>query len=112
MTIKVGEVGKTIYVGTTFDLNAAPFTTISLIFTAPDGTTTFTRTNPAVLAPAIDSPALPNVGILPANTYMTYLTQAIDFTVAGTWNVCAQYEDAVPSLFIGDETGFAVAEAC
>ena len=111
MTIKAGEVGKTIYVGTTFDVNAAPFTVISLTFTAPDGTTTFTRTDPLVAAPAVDSPALPNVGVLPANTYLTYLTQASDF-IAGDWTVCSGYEDAVPSLFIGDETGFTVAEAC
>lgn len=113
MTIKVGEVGKSLYVGTGFDLNAAPFTQIALKFTSPDGVTTFTRTDAdGITAPAVDSPALDNTGVLPANTYMLYLTQAIDFAVSGDWQVCAEYQDAVPSIFFGDDTTLTIGEAC
>jgi len=50
--------------------------------------------------------------VLPANTYMLYLTQAADFTVAGDWTVCSEYQDAAPSLFFGDDTTLTVEEAC
>jgi len=114
MTIKIGEVGKSLYVGTSFDLNDAPFTVLKLKFTSPDGTITFERTDTVdgITAPAVDSPSLPNVGVLPANTYMLYLTQAADFTVAGDWTVCSEYQDAAPSLFFGDDTTLTVEEAC
>ena len=114
MTIKVGEVGKSLYVGTTFDMNAAPFTVLELKFTSPDGTITFSRTDSGdgITAPAVDSPALPNVGVLPANTYMLYLTQAGDFTVDGDWQVCAEYQDAAPSIFFGDDTVLTIGKAC
>lgn len=114
MTIKVGEVGKSLYVGTTFDLNAAPFTELKLKFTSPDGDISFSRTDSAngITAPVVDSPALPNVGVLPANTYMLYKTQAIDFAVSGDWKVCAEYQDAEPSLFFGDDTAVTIGESC
>ncbi len=113
MSVKVGEVGKSIYVGTTFDLNAAPFTELTLNFTSPDGTITFSRTTAdGITAPAVDSPALETTGVLPANTYALYLTQASDFTVAGNWNICLTYEDALPSLFYGDDAVLPVEEGC
>jgi len=114
MTIKVGEIGKSLYVGTTFDMNAAPFTVITLRFTSPDGLTGFTRdsTSDGITAPAVASPALVGTGILPANTYALYLTQATDFAVSGNWSVCLQYEDAAPSLFSGDDAVLTIEEAC
>lgn len=114
MSIKVGEIGKSLYVGTTFDLNAAPFTALKLKFTSPDGNTTFERddTTDGITAPAVDSPAQDNVGVLPANTYMLYKTQANDFAVAGNWKVCAEYQDAAPSLFFGDDATIVVEKAC
>lgn len=114
MSIKVGEIGKSLYVGTTFDLNAAPFTVLKLKFTSPDGNTTFERDNTSdgITAPAVDSPSLDNVGVLPANTYMLYKTQEADFAVDGDWKVCAEYQDAVPSKFFGDDTVVTIEEAC
>lgn len=112
MAIKIGEIGKTIFVGTTFDMNAVPFTLITLKFTAPTGGTSFVRTTPTVTVPNVDSPNLANVGVLPANTYASYLTDGVDFDVVGDWAVCLQYEDAVPSLFSGDDTTVTVEGAC
>jgi len=114
MSIKIGEIGKSLYVGTTFNLNAAPFTVLKLKFTSPDGTITFTRDNTAdgITAPNTDSPALDNVGVLPANTYMLYKTQETDFAIAGEWTMCCEYQDAVPSKFFGDDTVITIEESC
>lgn len=102
MSIKVGEVGKSLYVGTTFDVNAAPFSELTLNFVSPDGSITFSRTTAdGITAPAVASPALDSTGVLPANTYLLYLTQASDFITSGEWTVQAQYEDSAPSLFLG-----------
>jgi len=114
MTIKVGEIGKSLYVGTSLDLNAEPFTLLKLKFTSPDGNTTFERDSDSdgITAPAVDSPSLDNVGVLSANTYMLYKTQELDFTVAGDWTVCAEYQDAVPSKFFGDDSVLTIEESC
>lgn len=119
MTVKIGDIGKTIFISTgdELNLNAAPFTVLSLKFTSPDGLTTFTRENPplaseVVLAPAVNSPNLETVGVLPANKYITYLTQEDDFDQVGEWSICVTYQDAVPSLFIADETKLTVGDGC
>jgi hypothetical protein len=110
MTVRVGEIGAEINVGTTLDLSAN--TELRLKFTSPDGSIEFERTNPDVTAPGVDSPSLPNVGILPANTYMAYATDASDFAVAGDWTVCAVYADATPKLRFGQKTILSVLEGC
>lgn len=117
MTIKVGDVGRPIYVATSFDLSAN--TALSLKFTAPDGVTTFTKNNPDVTAPGVDSPNLPPSegfpgGILPANTYMLYTTVAGDFDTggAGTWQVCGAYTDGTPKFYQGDDGPLVIEEAC
>lgn len=116
MSVKETEVGKSVYVGTAFNLNTAPFTVLKLNFTNPDGVTKFSRTDSAdgITAPAVASPSLPNVGVLPANTYMLYKTQAADFPLgsAGDWKLCSEYEDAAPSKFFGDDTVLTVEKAC
>ena len=117
MTVKIGEIGKTIFLGTgdDLDLNSAPFTELTINFTNPDGTVKFARTTAdGVAAPAIASPDLDNVGILPANKYMTYQTKAGDFDTGGVgdWTVCTEYQDAVPSLFSGNDTTITIQAAC
>lgn len=113
MSIKTGEIGKSLYVGTGFNLNAAPFTELTIKFTSPDGAITFSRsTADGVTAPAVDSPVLDNVGVLPADTYMLYMTQASDFAVDGSWNICTEYQDAAPSLFYGDDTLLDIEASC
>ena len=114
MSIKVGEIGKSLYVGTAFNLNEAPFTSLKLNFTSPDGQTKFTRNNvdDNLTAPNTDSPAIDNVGVLPANTYILYKTQELDFSVDGDWKVCAEYQDAAPSKFFGDDTTITIEDSC
>ena len=121
--LKYGEVGKGIYVNASFDLNAAPFTELTLKFNL--GNQTFTRnTGDGVTAPAVDSPALPPNpsagfpgGVLPANTYVLYVTAATDwdataFDQVGDWEVCLTYEDAAPTVLHGDDSILEIGEGC
>lgn len=101
MTIRIGEIGKLIYVNTTFDMSGN--TGLEINFTSPDGLIKFTRTNPDVTAPNVDSPSIPGIGILPANTYMVYPTQENDFEQEGNWCLQAVYIDDTPKRFIGTE---------
>lgn len=113
MSIKVGEIGRDIYVGTSFDLSAN--TELTIKFTSPSGTIIVTKTSAdGVTAPAVDSPALPGVGVFPANTYMLYTTQAGDFDSGGVgdWTVCTVYDDATPKKYFGDDTTLTIEEAC
>ena len=111
--LKEGEVGKGIYVSAGYDLNDAPFTELTLTFRYPATNTSFTRnTADGVTAPAVDSPNIPGVGVLPANTYALYTTQATDDFTAGEWTCCLAYEDAAPTLLYGDDGAFTVGESC
>lgn len=108
MTIKVGEVGKLFNYGTFFDLSAS--TALDLKFTDPSGNVTVIS-NPRVTAPA--TPVTdPDVGTLPASTYMQFTTLSTDFTTPGTWTVCGTYTDATPKIFYGDDATFTIAKAC
>ena len=109
MTIKATEVGKIFRYATGFDMSGS--TALSLKFTHSDNVTTFTATNPAVTAPAVIAND-PDLGSIPASTYMQYTTTGTDFTKAGTWTVCGIYTDGTPKVFIGDDAQFTVGDAC
>lgn len=109
MTIKATEVGRDVYVATTFDLSGN--TELGLKFTSPSGIETDILST-RITAPATASPSTPEEGIMPASTYMTFSTLATDFTEAGTWTVCATYIDATPKTYYGDPSTFTVEAAC
>lgn len=109
MSIKSTEVGRDLYVGTTFDLSSN--TSLKIKATSPTGVV-IEFTNPDVTAPAVPSPSLPGVGILPADTYMLYTTTAISFIESGDWTICVEYQDATPKTFFGDDTLLVIGEAC
>ena len=116
MTIKLGDIGRDIYVATSFDLSAN--TELEIKFTL--GTNTFTKnTSDGVTAPAVPSPTLPFTdnfpgGILAADTYMLYTTIAGDFATggAGDWTVCCAYTDATPKYFQGDDGILTIDDEC
>lgn len=117
MTIQVGEVGKTVYVMTYLDISDN--TSLSIKFSAPLGGTSFTRSSPYVVAPAVDSADLPpepengfNGGVLPANMYAIYLTQATDFDVAGSWRVCIEYNRGAAIKWFGDSFTLVIEPMC
>lgn len=112
MTVRIGEIGKLVYVSTGFNMSAN--TSLAIKFTSPDGSITFTRTSAAdgITAPAVPSPSLPTIGILAANEYLLYTTQADDFTVGGDWCVEGVYYEGVGKLYIGDSGTLTVSEGC
>lgn len=111
MSVKIGEVGKLIYVGTGFDMSAN--TELGIRFVSPTDSIDFTRLSAdGVTAPAVPSPSLPDIGVLAANEYLLYATQAIDFTVAGDWCVNAQYTESTTKFYIGDNGTLTVEDPC
>mgnify|MGYP000126732922 CR=1 FL=1 len=99
MSLKVGEIGKTIRVNTDFDLSAN--TELTLTFTKPDATTlTKTKTTDGVSAPG--TPVTdPDGNVFAANEYMEYDFASGDLDQAGRWFVKATYTDGTPKTFIG-----------
>lgn len=109
MPINATEIGKVFRYATGFDMSNS--TALSLKFTHSDKTTTFTATDPAVKAPAVEVND-PTLGLLAASTYMEYLTTGTDLTKGGDWTVCGTYEDATPKKFFGGDAVFPVGDAC
>jgi len=109
MTIKATEVGREIFIGTSFNLSAE--TALKVKLTDPNGVQT-EITDPRVTAPAVPSPDTPEQGVLAANTYMTFTTLATDFPIPGVWTVCVVYTDATPKEFHGSDTTFTVDKSC
>lgn len=102
MTIKVGEIGKVINLITGYDMSSA--TTVSVVLTKPDGTTT-TKTGSSVVVGTTTS------GNLIANEYFEYTTEASDIDQAGTWGIYGIYEDGTPKKFLSTEADFIVLAA-
>lgn len=123
MSIKYGEVGKTIYIGTNFDLNEAPYTELTIKFTLAGES--FTRnTSDGVVAPNEASPLVDGVSF-PASKYVAYTLKSADWVApagfgslrgvdAGfdTWTVCVTYEDAAPTKLFGDHGTFNLYAGC
>ena len=86
-------------------------TGLSLKFVHSDTVTTFTATNPAVTAPATPVND-PDLGTLPASTYMEYVTTGVDFTIGGDWTVCGTYTVNTTERFYGEDAVFTVGDAC
>lgn len=110
MTIRIGEIGKLIYINTTFNLSGN--TNLQINFTSPDKTIKFTRSSPDVSAPNVDSPNIPGIGVLSANTYLLYPTKELDFEQVGNWCVQAVYIDATPKKYIGNEGLITIEDNC
>jgi hypothetical protein len=115
MTIKIGEKGQPFRIATDYDMSG--FTALSIKFTKPDGTTTFTVTNlttPAVSAPAValtNDPGFTPPRSVAASKYFQYTTSGTEFDVAGTWTACGTYTTA-SLILIANEVTFTIAEGC
>ena len=111
MSVKIGEIGKQIFVGTGFDMSNN--TELGIKFVSPDESIEFTRLSAdGVTAPGVPSPDLPNIGVLAANEYLLYETQALDFTVAGDWCINAEYTEGTTKFFIGDNGTLTISDTC
>ena len=82
-------------------------------FNSPDGLTEFMRD---ATAPAVDSPnIIQDFGTftnLPANTYAFYKNVLTDFTEAGEWKLCLEYQDATGAIYFGDTGILTIGIAC
>ena len=115
--MKKGDIGRPLYVATSFDLSAN--TNLEIKFTSPDGLTKFTKSKllDGVTAPAVDSPSLPATdnfsgGVLPASTYMLYTTDGTEFDADGDWQICTAYTDGTPKYYQGDDGILTIDPAC
>lgn len=108
MSLKVGEIGKTIRLDAQYDLSAN--TELTVEFTKPDGTTlTKTKTSNGVTAPGVEVTA-PDGTVYEANTYFEYDFISGDLDQSGIWYVEGIYEDGTPKKFIGNQDSFSVLE--
>jgi len=108
-----GETGKVIRVAGAFDMSSN--TELTLDFTLPDGSTVQKLTaNGVVLGTGVTDPDL---GVLAANEYVEYTTEAGFLGIAGaevhngTWEVVLTYTNTTPTpdqIYIGNCATFEV----
>ena len=105
--LKVGEFGKILQMGTSFDMSSN--TALNIIFTKPDQTQ-LTVTNPGVTAPAVqvtvDVNGVPTT--FEANEYFQYAFVTGDLDQAGTWIANGVYIEGSTKRFCGDPFVFTV----
>lgn len=101
--MNVGEYGISFNLNVNYDISG--FSTLSLAFTRPDGTT-FTAANGPVTVPSVPL-ATTDQGTFAANQYVKYAFAASDLTKAGPYTVRLTYTDATKRL-ISDITSFSV----
>jgi len=82
----LGTYGNSIYVAAQFDLSQN--TSLEIEAKSPSGTT---KVFTGVTAPGVDSPSIPSIGVLPANTYGLYNTLEGDFDEGGDWDLNIVY---------------------
>lgn len=112
MALKVGEVGKTIRVGTGY--NMLSYTELTLTFTLPDDTIVTKATADGVILGTV-LVVDPDIGSLAANEYMEYPIEPGFLSQSGFWKVYATYTDTTPTpddIFIGDCVQFEVEAVC
>lgn len=107
MSIKVGDVGKSLYVSSG-QYNLSGNTSLTIETKKPDNTTGPTLTG--VTAPATNSPDIPGSGVFSANLYGLYKTSGADFDVAGDWQIRLVYQDATPKKFHGEFATLTIGE--
>lgn len=103
--MNVGEYGIVHNLNVNYTISG--FTTLSLDYTRPDGTT-FARTNGDVTTPAVPL-VTPDQGTFAAGKYAAYTFKPGDLTVAGEYTVRLTYTDASKRL-VSDATSFVVSE--
>ena len=110
MTVTATEVGRTIRIGTRYDLSS--FSDLELMITAPDLSSETLKNSVAtrVTAPSVQVSDA-TVGTLPADTYMEMVTDATDFTQTGDYSITPVYVDATPKRLYGETVTLTVSAA-
>lgn len=100
MTLKVGEVNKTIRVAGGFDMSSN--TELTLIFTLPDDTAVTKTKSGGEVTLGTSNVTDEDLGALLANEYVEYSTESGFLTQISTWKVNLTYENSVTSdVYIG-----------
>ena len=91
MPVKVGEIGKRIFVsnGGSFDMSG--FTDLVINLTSPS-TAKSSVSSPRVVLGVVDQST--PLGDFLANTYVYFDTEEPDFNIHGDWTGCLNYQDA------------------
>lgn len=105
MTIRVGDINKTIRLATGFDMSSQ--TSLPIDFTKPDGSVLTVSGVLGTVAITDD-----DLGPLAANEYVNYSTVAGDIDQVGIWRACVTYIDAGPSNYPSKTTTFTVEAGC
>lgn len=101
--MNVGEYGISYNLNVNFNISG--FTSLSLSFTRPDGTS-FARVNGDVIVPAVPL-VTDDLGTFAAYEYCSYLFKVGDLTVDGEYLVRLAYTDASKHL-VSDVASFEV----
>ena len=101
MTLHVGEIGKTIIHGTSYDMSSS--TDLEMYLVQPDGTTV-TVLNARLTAPASPYAAGGDIGTLAASTYFSFTSVALDFPVAGEYTIYGKYTDSTHTFYSEPDT--------
>lgn len=103
MTLRVGEYGVVLRLGTSYDVSSQ--TELTLDFTAPSGATKTKATADGV---AVETGSVSTTqGTFAANESVKYTLADGDIDEAGSWSVQLTYEDATKKL-ISDAVPFTV----
>jgi len=111
--LRIGEVGKVLRVSSGgFDMSA--FTELEIVFKLPDETEVIKATaDGVVIGSGVTDPDL---GVLLANEYVEYPTEAGFLSQAGTdWQAYLRYTNATPTpnhIYNGDCVTFPVDDVC
>lgn len=106
ITVNEGEFGVACVFSTSYDMSA--FTTISMKFTKPDGTTLLV-TNPSVTVP--NTNLVTALGTFTANQYAQYYFQTNDLNQLGVWYCRVIYDKSTaspPLHLISNQSSFTV----
>jgi hypothetical protein len=108
-TLNAGEIGKTVYFITLFDMSARTSITLRLENLADGSVVTVSNARVQISATPITTP---DYGLIPANQYAYFNTEATDFPVEGDYRICLIYEDATPRKYFSNHMTVTVGEAC
>jgi len=110
--LKVGEKGKTVQIGASFDMSSN--TDLNILFTKPDQTQLTVNTAGGVTAPAIQVTidvlidGVPTPKTFEANEYFEYDFVSGDLDQSGTWVANGIYIEGALKEFCGDPFTFTV----
>ena len=100
MAIKVAEVGKTVTIGTGYDMSSNTSITVTIIPPSGDNVTV-TNARTSITAASYDAGEL---GTFASNEYVQFSTAATDFLVSGSHTAYVTYDDGTNTFYSDNVT--------